>query len=344
MLEAGRRSSGAVVVALDHALRVLEPSIDCVLTFVPDGDELVCTHAGGTRAEHFAGLRVRRGGTALVATAAGSGCRASLPGSGEPLIVNDRAAVAMPMFDGDRLLCVVYASSRAGLADGAYDLLVRAIENASVPYAIALEREADRNDATHDGLTGLLSPRAFRRRLHEELSHADASLGRALSLWFVDTDGFKAINDGFGHQAGDGVLQRMALLLRAHLDADLDLAARNGGDEFCALLRGAGKAAAIERAAAFCRAVRRYDFGIARKVTVSVGVATFPYDAGGSSELLERADEAMYRSKRAGRDCVSFVTDAASLDSLHPEAAALGPRSTVQWRSIVDESCVRPSS
>ena len=108
------------------------------------------------------------------------------------MIPNDRTALAIPLPDGLRLRHVVYVSSTHDRAPReARDALVRAVECAALPYAIALEREADRADATHDGLTGLLSPRAFRRRLHDELARSPARCEGLLSLWFVDTDCFK---------------------------------------------------------------------------------------------------------------------------------------------------------
>ncbi len=126
----------------------------------------------------------------------------------------------------------------------------------------------------------------------------------------MDTDGFKAINDAFGHAQGDRVLQQMAALLRRHAVPDVDVPARNGGDEFCLLLRRAPKSAAIARAGAFVAAVRDHDFGTARRVTASVGIASIPFDARTASELLESADAAMYHSKRAGRDRASFAMEA----------------------------------
>jgi diguanylate cyclase (GGDEF)-like protein len=106
------------------------------------------------------------------------------------------------------------------------------------------------------------------------------------------------------------VLQRMASLLREHMLEGLDVPARNGGDEFCAMLRNVQKTAAIERAQRFCDAVRECDFGIgAEAITASVGVAAFPYDATDAGELLEAADAAMYHSKRSGRDRVSFAVE-----------------------------------
>ncbi len=104
----------------------------------------------------------------------------------------------------------------------------------------------------------------------------------------------------------------MAALLRDHVVPGVDLAARNGGDEFCAIVRGAHKVAAIERAQRFCEAVREHDFRVSVPITASIGVASYPYDAAGAGELLELADAAMYHSKRAGRNRVSFTVDGVS--------------------------------
>ncbi|HET9095112.1 MAG TPA: GGDEF domain-containing protein, partial [Candidatus Baltobacteraceae bacterium] len=126
------------------------------------------------------------------------------------------------------------------------------------------------------------------------------------------TDHFKRVNDTFGHGAGDIVLQRMANLLREHTVPEVDLPARNGGDEFCAIVRNVHKVSAIERAHRFCAAVRECSFGIEVPVTASIGVAAYPYDASDAGALLEVADGAMYHSKRSGRDRVSFPVDGTS--------------------------------
>ncbi|HTC29161.1 MAG TPA: GGDEF domain-containing protein, partial [Candidatus Acidoferrum sp.] len=166
-----------------------------------------------------------------------------------------------------------------------------------------------RADATYDGLTGLLTPRAFRTRLRDEIASARFGAHKVLTLWFVDTDRFKAVNDTHGHAAGDAVLQAMAELLRAQGVPEVDVAGRNGGDEFCALIHDAQKTVAIERAQSFCEAVRRHEFGVPLRITASVGVASFPHDARDANELLEVADAAMYHSKRTGRDRVSFAVN-----------------------------------
>jgi diguanylate cyclase (GGDEF)-like protein len=310
LLDATRTSSDAVLHVLDANLRSLDHAIDTILIFATRDDELACVYASGARAEHFRHVNLRRDNLALVpAKAAHAGCRAVAPHDGEALLPTDRAALAVPMLDAHGLLAVVYASSCDARALSSRDELVLAIDCAAMPYALALEREADRADATFDGLTGVLTPRAFRRYLHDEIARAASTGGTVASLWFIDTDCFKSVNDRFGHPAGDGVLQEMAALLEASLAPDLDAAARNGGDEFCALIRGVSKSAAIERARAFCEAVRAHDFGIPIRITASVGVASFPFDASSSSELLEVADAAMYHSKREGRDRVSFAVE-----------------------------------
>ena len=129
-------------------------------------------------------------------------------------------------------------------------------------------------------------------------------------MWFIDTDNFKSVNDTYGHAAGDAALQTMASLLRAHTIPERDVVGRNGGDEFCALILDAQKTTAIDRAQAFCDAVRACAFPAGVPLSASVGVASYPYDANDSSELLEVADAAMYHSKRNGRDRVSFALNA----------------------------------
>jgi diguanylate cyclase (GGDEF)-like protein len=306
---ASRESTQAVLMALDSTLRVLEPALDAILIFAPSGEDLDCIHASGARCEHFRTLRMRRDHPSLLpARAAMCGHRVELAGEARGIIPTDRAAIAIPMMGSDGLHAVVYAASRNARIDHP-DLLVRTVAQAASPYALAAERETDRINATFDGLTGLHTPRAFRERLQEQLALARIDRLASLSLWFIDTDHFKRVNDNFGHAAGDIVLQRMASLLREHTVRSVDLPARNGGDEFCAIVANVHKVAAIERAQRFCDAVRACDFGVNVPISASIGVASYPYDASEANELLEVADAAMYHSKRAGRDRVSFAVN-----------------------------------
>ena len=303
---ASRESAETLLSVLATALSELGPAVDAVLVFRPDGEELKCVFTAGGRAEYFAGLRLRIDGDALPAQAALCGHHVVLAPDRNAVIPTDRAALAIPMYAGRTLLAVVYAASSTARAIAAADLLVRTVALAAVPYALAMEREADRASATYDGLTGLHTARAFRTALQEDLRVAVRGSHTSLALWFIDTDGFKRINDTYGHAAGDTILQRLAGLLRDHLIPSVDVGARNGGDEFCAIVRNAHKTDAIERAQQFCDAVRACDFGVALPITASIGVAAYPYDAASASELLEIADAAMYHSKRSGRDRVAF--------------------------------------
>jgi len=295
---AARSSPDAVLERVARALGELEPAIDAVLAYVPDGEDLVCTLARGARAEPFAGARVRRDGESAPARAARShhrerGLARVVPGECD--------GIALPLLDADRLVAVFYASAREPLRRT--EPLARCVARAEPAFALARERASDVRDATFDGLTGLLTARAFRSRLKDALGSAGRAHG---SLWFVDTDEFKTINDTLGHGTGDAVLAQMAALLRTHVGAGA-LAGRNGGDEFCAFLPGVPRSAGLERAERFRAAVATHDFGVARGITASVGVAAHPLDGTTASALLERADAAMYEAKRAGRNRVAVA-------------------------------------
>ena len=162
--------------------------------------------------------------------------------------------------------------------------------------------------ATTDPLTGLLNRRAFMRRLEEERSRY-LRYGRAGSTILIDIDHFKRVNDTLGHDAGDRVLVGVASLLRESSRDGVDAAARYGGEEFAILLPDT----TLEGSAQMAERVRRrletlaFDtpFGPYR-CTASFGVAAFePADDVGT--LLKRADEALYRSKEAGRNRVTVA-------------------------------------
>jgi diguanylate cyclase len=165
-----------------------------------------------------------------------------------------------------------------------------------------------------DPLTGVANRRRFEAALEEEWRRAMRD-HTPLALMLVDVDLFKAFNDAHGHQAGDECLRRVAQVLSIGTRRAGDLLARYGGEEFVLIFPGMGEETAMGHADRMRRAVA--DIGLshprsplAAHVTVSIGVAGIGPDneVGDASTLVARADDALYRAKRAGRDQVVRAT------------------------------------
>ncbi len=160
----------------------------------------------------------------------------------------------------------------------------------------ALE-ERLRRLAVVDPLTGVGNPRLLAERLTYELARHRRH-ERRLAVCVLDLDGFKSVNDRFGHPTGDEVLRDVArALVRA--TREQDTVVRQGGDEFCVVAPETGDAEAAVLAARLERAVAGAVGGLA--VGSSVGWAVFPDDATDADALVERADAAQGRAKRRGR-------------------------------------------
>lgn len=160
-----------------------------------------------------------------------------------------------------------------------------------------------------DSLTGIANHRAFHQKLGEEVARANR-YHTPLSLLLLDVDRFKAYNDSFGHPAGDEALQKIARVLQHH-GRSSDMVARHGGEEFAVLLPQTDRAGARKLAEELRVGVEN-DVWPLRAITVSIGVATldeFFVDSGfvtTAADLIQCADEALYRSKHEGRNRVSF--------------------------------------
>lgn len=154
------------------------------------------------------------------------------------------------------------------------------------------------DQAWHDSLTGLLNRAAFEQRLNEEVARA-LRHGRDLTLVMFDVDGFKSVNDGFGHQAGDEVLTCVAKVLQSSFRLS-DPVFRYGGDEFVALCpetSGTVIENALRRIESQLSVVSSED-GFARFVGVSWGIASLPTDAVNAYELIRLADQRLYNCKQ----------------------------------------------
>jgi diguanylate cyclase (GGDEF)-like protein len=166
--------------------------------------------------------------------------------------------------------------------------------------------------AVTDGLTGLYNHRHLHERLALEVERSQRS-GLPLSLLMLDVDHFKQFNDTFGHPAGDEVLRQLARVLNDTRRAN-DVVARYGGEEFAVILVDTAKFTAAKVAERVRERVSLHDFSDAAqragKISVSVGVATYPDDGADAEALVRAADTALYAAKRAGRNRVVLATDA----------------------------------
>lgn len=160
--------------------------------------------------------------------------------------------------------------------------------------------------ATTDTLTGLANRGHALESLQTMLTRAQR-LGRPMGVMLLDVDHFKQVNDTYGHPAGDQVLRDIAHILQANVRA-YDLAARFGGEEFLVLCEGADLSATVDMAerirAAVASRVYRLAGGQTLRTTVSVGVYAGAGSHATAMQLIELADQALYRAKQAGRNRV----------------------------------------
>jgi diguanylate cyclase (GGDEF)-like protein/PAS domain S-box-containing protein len=225
--------------------------------------------------------------------------------TGKKLVVNcapisdPRGAVRGCVATFDDLTALHFANER--LSDALAEL--RASRDEISKKNVELEHMA-----THDVLTGCLSRGAFFQRMAQAWEDARRT-GRPLSCLALDIDKFKSVNDGFGHAAGDRVIQEIGSTLVSALRA-ADIVGRYGGDEFfvgmpgCALDQGLAIADKLRRAIEErCSTSFRDLAGL--RVTVSIGIATSCGDDGALAELIERADLALYDAKSNGRNQVA---------------------------------------
>lgn len=175
--------------------------------------------------------------------------------------------------------------------------------------AQALAEEKIWYNAHHDLLTGLPNRRLFLDRLEQGVKHAKRS-SLPLAVLFMDLDGFKAVNDSLGHEAGDRLLADVAVRLNDCV-REVDTVARMGGDEFTVILAGAKQRKDVELVAQSIIDALAQPFQIAQQsvqISVSVGISFYPEDATSPVLLLETADKAMYKAKDAGSNRMCFYT------------------------------------
>lgn len=219
------------------------------------------------------------------------------------------AVVVLTGRDDDSVaLQALSSGAQEYLVKGDYDgaTLLRTIRHAIQRHRLMMEladqREREYFRASHDALTGLPNRQLFLDRAATALSQVQRG-GENFALCFIDLDGFKPVNDGHGHLVGDILLRQIADTLRASL-RNGDTVARLGGDEFLLLLTpiaGARQAELIVQRLLGRIAAIRHAEGHEVNIGASAGIAVHPLHGDTVEVLMARADEAMYRAKRAGK-------------------------------------------
>ncbi|MGH9092403.1 MAG: putative bifunctional diguanylate cyclase/phosphodiesterase, partial [Acidimicrobiales bacterium] len=246
------------------------------------------------------------------------------PGVGEPSLralverTGARCSILVPLFSDEEFVGVAAAEYLVPprtdpRADAALHDRLRGIANQAVVAlqgAWLLEQVGPL--AWHDSLTGLPNRRLLEHRAHRALEQTKQA-GETTTVFFVDLDRFKRVNDTYGHATGDALIRQVAQRLRQVVRRQ-DTVARLGGDEFAVVLPGLADDASVrEMASRMLDALRvpyRVD-GNELHASASIGIALCPDHGEGYDELLIHADEAMYRSKGLGRDTFTmFVPDA----------------------------------
>lgn len=276
--------------------------------------------------------RALEGGEVFVETLSDPGlhpfARGEMESTGEKTLVN------VPFrFQGEPLGMMVLVETEAERVFTSDELEFLAVfgEQVAIAFNNARLYATIAAQATLDGLTGLANHRTFYERLAQELTRAQR-YATPVSLLMIDIDDFKLLNDTCGHQAGDEVLRQLGSLLAGQLRRDVDLPARYGGEEFAVILPNTSVARALRRggrgaapadeappeghgegAEALAERLRALvastdfpvgDAGRVARLTVSIGVATFPDMVHNMDDLVACADAALYAAKRAGKDLV----------------------------------------
>jgi diguanylate cyclase (GGDEF)-like protein len=190
-----------------------------------------------------------------------------------------------------------------GISVAAMDYLSNIDESIEDPSVISKGKISKIAEiALKDGLTQLFDVSTFHTKFETEITRFNR-YGSEVSLIMMDIDDFKKINDTHGHQEGDRVLREISKLIR-ETARDLDICARYGGEEFALVLPQTGAQEALRLAERIRVGVETH-FSQIFKVTISMGVSTCPLDATSAEKLIEKADQALYQSKRNGKNRVT---------------------------------------
>jgi diguanylate cyclase (GGDEF)-like protein/putative nucleotidyltransferase with HDIG domain len=299
---------------------------DSLVIYIVEGDTLVPQHVSGIDGGLFVSMRIPLG----------QGLSGWVAENRKPIINGNplvepgylrdprqfsvlMSATAVPLVGTRGVVGVLtlYSRVKDGFTRDHLRLLNAVSSKAAITIEHALELTEARRSAQTDALTGLANTRALFLQLDAELSRCSRS-GEALTVLVLDLDGFKYVNDRFGHLAGNRVLRSVADTLRGAC-REYDLVARMGGDEFVIVMTGIDSMAVFQKSDELARLVRRAASECIGEetVSVSIGRANYPGDGADAEDLLASADRDMYAVKSSHR----LKRDARYLEAAHSQAA-----------------------
>jgi diguanylate cyclase (GGDEF)-like protein len=306
---------------------VLEAVLQVVHELIPDDFSCILLLDGASRSLRVRASRGHPDGFEGLEIPPGKGITGRCAQSGQVVVIDDlekepayipglpgaRSEIALPLMAEGRVIGVLNAESLRSAAyrhDHVHSLSVIA-QQAAVVLRAAQLRDETRRLAITDPLTGLCNRRHFVGELEEHLRRA-RRYREALAVVFLDVDRFKALNDRYGHGAGDRALQAVAAAMREWV-RESDEVARIGGDEFAALLLQSDPSTAAHVVDRLRMAVERLELkeaGETMPIAISAGIALYPADGADAEALLSRADAALYEAKRQGRNRVVLASAA----------------------------------
>ncbi len=236
---------------------------------------------------------------------------------------------------------LVVLSSRDTLTDSETDFLSMFAQQVEMAITIADLFDAVKEQAVTDGLTGLYNRRYFEEYLDKEVKRAQRQ-NQPFSIIGIDLDFLKKINDAYGHAYGDIAIKAVADILK-HNARTVDTAARLGGEEFSVILPGVDSKGAMVAAERIRKAIEETPLDTIGHITASIGVGTFLEHSDNIEEIIELTDQAMYQSKRNGRNRVTIAKPASETSwqevAVHAFIDVLSKHNIPVDKQLSDEIC-----
>ena len=220
--------------------------------------------------------------------------------------MNSKTCTVVPLFNGkEDFGCVIVSSDRDGITDTETNFLALFANQIELAITVARLFEEVKKQTITDPLTGIYNRRYFEENIMKEAERS-LRLKQPFSLISMDLDYLKKINDTYGHQYGDLAIKTIANVLKREARS-IDIPARIGGEEFNLLLPGVDSRGAVIAAERIRKSIENQVLDTIGGITASVGVATFLEHSDRIDELMELADQAMYKAKLNGRNQVQIA-------------------------------------